>query len=196
MRFAQIGTSNETFCERGRDHRGLVRTRRVVGVTLRGRDVAVPHPFLEGAHRHAGRGHRGTERVAQVMEAVRGVEPRSLERPPVAPRTARSLSGRPLSGSANTRSSSAWKRDERDRSSSSRAGSSASGTLLEERLDFGVPYSPRTYERLTRMRWAVQSRRSITAADGAPAPAHISVGRGRTPPPDCSHRFGVGEPHE
>src|SRR5215203_5693631 len=66
--------------ERHRDQLGLAGARRVVGVPLRRRDVPVAHPLLQRPHRHAGGGARGAERVPQVVNAVRDVEPRRGER--------------------------------------------------------------------------------------------------------------------
>ena len=69
-----------------------MRHRRVVGVDQRRLVVAVAHPFLKRAHRHAGSGHPRAERVAEVVEAhvadagglrsrlVALQQPRALER--------------------------------------------------------------------------------------------------------------------
>jgi hypothetical protein len=55
-------------------HLDLSLVRRVVGVALDRRHVAMTHPLLQCPHRHPGGGHRGPERVAQVVEAMRGLE--------------------------------------------------------------------------------------------------------------------------
>jgi ADP-ribose pyrophosphatase YjhB (NUDIX family) len=75
--FAQLGTRIGTRRERigvgsegALDDRRLLVRGRVVGVDLRRGDVAMAQPLLEGAHRHAGRGHARTEGVAQVVRGV------------------------------------------------------------------------------------------------------------------------------
>jgi hypothetical protein len=45
----------------------------------------MPHPLLQGPHGNAGASHRRTERVAQIVEAVRLLKLRGLERPAEAP---------------------------------------------------------------------------------------------------------------
>src|ERR1039458_8055005 len=69
-----------TAGERGRHELRVTRPRRVVGVALRRLNVAVAHPFLQGAHRHARRRHRRAERVAQIMKAMMLVQAGSLQR--------------------------------------------------------------------------------------------------------------------
>ena len=61
-----------------RDHLLFVRAWRVVRVALGRCDVAVAHPFLEGAHGDVGGGHVGAEGVAEVVEAGSGVEAAAL----------------------------------------------------------------------------------------------------------------------
>src|SRR3954447_23438643 len=86
LRSAQIATTIATSGECGGDHLRLAGAGRVVGIDLRGGEIAVPHPLLQGAHRDSGRGHPGAERVAKVVKRWGRVELCGLERRPHASR--------------------------------------------------------------------------------------------------------------
>lgn len=68
----------------GLHERRLVRAWRVVRVALGCLDVPMPHPLLQSPHWNAGASHCRAESVAQVVEAVRLLKLRGLERAPVA----------------------------------------------------------------------------------------------------------------
>lgn len=101
-------------------------------------DVPMPHP-----HGNPSTSHRRTERVAQIVEAMRLLKLRGLERPAEAPQDRR-LVERPGRVEIGEHESIALSHAAWLSRSSSPATSSAIGTLRVERRDFGVPNSPST----------------------------------------------------
>jgi hypothetical protein len=112
----------------------------------------MPHPLLQGPHGNASASHRRAERVAQIVETMRPLKLRSLERPAEAPQD-RSLVERPGRVGIGEHESIATLPTVLLRRSSSPATSSAIGTLRVERRDFGVPRHTRPQRRT----WAVTS---------------------------------------
>lgn len=64
-----------------RERRPVSRIGSVVGLDFGRSQVPVPHPLLQRAHRHAGRGHQRPERVAQRVEGDPALAPAALPHP-------------------------------------------------------------------------------------------------------------------
>ena len=56
--------------KRAIDEIDLMRSRRIVGIDQSRLEVPVPHPLLKRPHRHASRGHPGTEGVPEIVKAA------------------------------------------------------------------------------------------------------------------------------
>jgi hypothetical protein len=62
------------------DHLGLMPAGAVIGIDQGGGVVGVAHPLLQGPHRHTGCRCARAERVPEVMEAVRPIQPGGFQR--------------------------------------------------------------------------------------------------------------------